>query len=270
MVGQAIFILQIGMVHIQARKKSTKINFLGPEAARWGGGLPHEGVVAEKFVLSLELCLPWVSKRGIWDVPGILPGSKFVKKKFVRIFRSPHRESVETGSEWNSSLSRDIAVIFPLFQRKKENEEKQRKAKDSKGTETKRRNAETKGKSSPTPSGLTWQTFRTCFIISSVSVVGKWRRSPRRKGGCTFYLEVERRGGLRGGEAVVYTGAGRGGVFFFFGAETSTKFRICLDIARCCKISLAVLGCLSWYFHASKVQSKSAWQKRHSLSISVS
>ena len=38
----------------QARKKSTKINFLGPETARWGGGLPREGVVAEKFVPSLE------------------------------------------------------------------------------------------------------------------------------------------------------------------------------------------------------------------------
>ena len=39
---------------LQARKKSTKINFLAPETARWGGGLPREGVVAEKFVLSLE------------------------------------------------------------------------------------------------------------------------------------------------------------------------------------------------------------------------
>ena len=38
----------------QARKKSTKINFLGPETARWGRGLPREGVVAEKFVPSLE------------------------------------------------------------------------------------------------------------------------------------------------------------------------------------------------------------------------
>ena len=33
---------------------STKINFWGPETARWGGGLPREGVVAEKFVPSLE------------------------------------------------------------------------------------------------------------------------------------------------------------------------------------------------------------------------
>ena len=43
-----------------------------------------------------KVCFPWVSKRGIWDVPGILPGcpgplgvtKKFVQKKFVRIFRS--------------------------------------------------------------------------------------------------------------------------------------------------------------------------------------
>ena len=38
----------------QARKKSTKINFLGPETARWGRGLPREGVVAENFVPSLK------------------------------------------------------------------------------------------------------------------------------------------------------------------------------------------------------------------------
>ena len=38
----------------QARKKSTKTNFLGAETARWGGGLPRKGLVAEKFVPSLE------------------------------------------------------------------------------------------------------------------------------------------------------------------------------------------------------------------------
>ena len=36
------------------KKKSTKINFVGPETARWGGDLPCEGVVAEKFVPALE------------------------------------------------------------------------------------------------------------------------------------------------------------------------------------------------------------------------
>ena len=53
----------------QARKKSTKINSLGPETAGWGGGLPREGVVVEKFVPS------WASSKGL------------CKKKFVRIFR---------------------------------------------------------------------------------------------------------------------------------------------------------------------------------------
>ena len=38
----------------QARKRSTKIKFFGPETTRWGGGLPREGVVAENFVPSLE------------------------------------------------------------------------------------------------------------------------------------------------------------------------------------------------------------------------
>ena len=49
----------------QARKKSIKIHFLGPETARWGGGLPREGVVAEKFVPSLDSLSSLVSKGGI-------------------------------------------------------------------------------------------------------------------------------------------------------------------------------------------------------------
>ena len=32
----------------------TKINFLDPETAGWGGGLPRERVVVEKFVPILE------------------------------------------------------------------------------------------------------------------------------------------------------------------------------------------------------------------------
>ena len=41
-------------VLLHARKKSTKIRFLGPETAGKGGGLPREGVVVKKFVPSLE------------------------------------------------------------------------------------------------------------------------------------------------------------------------------------------------------------------------
>ena len=46
----------------QAREKSTKISFLGPETVGWSGGLPREGpgLVAEKFVPSVEGSSPWV------------------------------------------------------------------------------------------------------------------------------------------------------------------------------------------------------------------
>ena len=67
----------------QARKKSTKINSLGPETAGWAKCLPSEGVVAAKFVPSFERLLPWVSKEGIWDVLGTLlgyPGKVCAKK----------------------------------------------------------------------------------------------------------------------------------------------------------------------------------------------
>ena len=85
------------------QKKSTKINFSGLETSRWGGGLPREGVVADKFVPSLESLssLGFEERRGIWDVPGILPGcpaplgvfKKFVQKKklsFVHLGRLPN------------------------------------------------------------------------------------------------------------------------------------------------------------------------------------
>ena len=84
----------------QARKKSTKINFLGPETARWGGGLPLEGVVAENFVPALEslsslgfeernLGCPGNFARMSWTPGGV---QKFAQKNFVCIFRSLLRE----------------------------------------------------------------------------------------------------------------------------------------------------------------------------------
>ena len=54
----------------QARQKSTKINLLGPETARWGGGLPREGVVVEKFAPSLESLSSFSFEgRNLGDVP---------------------------------------------------------------------------------------------------------------------------------------------------------------------------------------------------------
>ena len=81
----------------QARKKSTKINFLGPKTTRWGGGRPREGVVAEKFVPSLESLSSLGFKERNLGCPGNFAGmsrtpkgvQKFVQKEFVRIFRSP-------------------------------------------------------------------------------------------------------------------------------------------------------------------------------------
>ena len=38
----------------QARKKSTKIHFLGPKTAEWGGRLPRKGVGVKTLVPSIE------------------------------------------------------------------------------------------------------------------------------------------------------------------------------------------------------------------------
>ena len=81
-----------------AKKKSTKINFLGQETAGWGGGLstrrgggPKVRALPRKFVLQT---LGFEGGKP-WDVPRILSGmssgplgvfKKFcVQKKFVRI-----------------------------------------------------------------------------------------------------------------------------------------------------------------------------------------
>ena len=98
-------------------KKSTKINFLGPETAGWGGGLPRERVGVEEFVPSLKSLFSLVSRDGIWDVPGILPGcpgplwlfKKFVQKMFVRIFRSPVLEAagcLRISKRWFQTVAR--------------------------------------------------------------------------------------------------------------------------------------------------------------------
>ena len=78
----------------QARKESTKIDFLGPETAWWGGGLPRAGVVAEKFVLSLESLSSLGFEERDLGCPGILPGcprplgvfKKFVQKSSCAFF----------------------------------------------------------------------------------------------------------------------------------------------------------------------------------------
>ena len=73
-----------------------------------------------------KVCLPWVSERGIWDVPGILPGypgplgvfEKFMQKMFVCIFRSltssvlkPYCQHVLTGASAERSRSERIFFL---------------------------------------------------------------------------------------------------------------------------------------------------------------
>ena len=76
-------------------KKEPKITFLGPETARWGGGLPREGVVAEKFVPSLEsLSSLGFEERNLGCPANVAEmsrtpgGVQKVCAKKVRIFRS--------------------------------------------------------------------------------------------------------------------------------------------------------------------------------------
>ena len=58
----------------QARRKSTKMNFLGPETAGWGSRLPREGVVVEKFVPALESLFSLGFEGGNLGSPGNFAG----------------------------------------------------------------------------------------------------------------------------------------------------------------------------------------------------
>ena len=56
------------------RKSEHKDGLVGPETAWWGAGLPREGVVVEKFVLSLEGLSSVGSEGGCLACPGNFPG----------------------------------------------------------------------------------------------------------------------------------------------------------------------------------------------------
>ena len=81
---------------LQARNKSTKMNFLGLETAGYSGGLPREGEVVEKFATSLTSLssLGWDGRNlgcpgnVAGDVPDPWGVQKVCEKKYVRVFRS--------------------------------------------------------------------------------------------------------------------------------------------------------------------------------------
>ena len=86
---------RLASVDLERReKRAQRLTFLDPETARWGGGLPRERVVAEKFVPSLESLSSLRSEeRNLGILPGC-PGplgvfKKFVQKKSVRKISPP-------------------------------------------------------------------------------------------------------------------------------------------------------------------------------------
>ena len=98
---RAAFVLTVELFCLQSirqEKKSTKIKFLGSgdRPVGWGSST-RRGWWPKTSCPPSKLCLPWVSKRGIRDVPGILPGcpgplavfKKFVQKKLRAHFFVP-------------------------------------------------------------------------------------------------------------------------------------------------------------------------------------
>ena len=85
-----------GLTFSQARKKEHKPKLLSPILFGGVGVFQVNGWGPISSCPPSKVCLPWVSKGGIWDVPGILLGcpgplgvfKKFVQKKFALIFRS--------------------------------------------------------------------------------------------------------------------------------------------------------------------------------------
>ena len=74
------------------QKKSTKINFWGPETARWGGGVFHpKGWWPKSSCPASKVCLPWgfrreksgMSREFCWDVPDPWRCSKSLCKQKV-------------------------------------------------------------------------------------------------------------------------------------------------------------------------------------------
>ena len=74
------------------KKRAQRLTFWVRRPPGGVGGLPREGVVAKRSCPPSKVCLQWVSKRRIWDVPGSLPGCPQtlggVQKVCAHFFRS--------------------------------------------------------------------------------------------------------------------------------------------------------------------------------------
>ena len=78
--------------HLSGKKKEPKPKLFGPDIFGWGGGLPREGVGAEKFGMSLKTREIELFGR---DIPGFcrdIPEApeKFEKRKVCVRFWAPN------------------------------------------------------------------------------------------------------------------------------------------------------------------------------------
>ena len=101
---------------IRQEKRAQRLTFWVRRPLGGVGVFHAEGWWPKTSCPPSKVCLPWVSKRGIWDVPGFLPGcpgplalfKKFVPKNFVRVFRSlnedPRNRAISERRESNAAL----------------------------------------------------------------------------------------------------------------------------------------------------------------------
>ena len=91
--------------HSGKKRRAQRLTFLDPETARWDGGLPREGVVAEKVrALRRKFVLlvfrreeSGMSREFCWDVPDPCGCSKVCAKKVRAHFSFPNFQSVSAG-----------------------------------------------------------------------------------------------------------------------------------------------------------------------------
>ena len=85
-----------GLVCIRQEKRAQRLTFWVRRPPGRMGVFHAKGWGSKTSRPPSKVCLPWVSKRGIWDIPKILPGcpgplgvvQKVCAKKVVLIFRS--------------------------------------------------------------------------------------------------------------------------------------------------------------------------------------
>ena len=98
-----------------AGKKSPKINFLGLVTAQWGGGLPHEGVVAERFVPSLESLSALGFEERNLGCPGNFAGTSRTSGEGSKIGRTPRGSYSRKGVFLPSRCLLESLFLEPLL-----------------------------------------------------------------------------------------------------------------------------------------------------------